>query len=103
MPTQTAIYCRTAEPDPADIADQRTALERLAEKRDFGAVAVYEDNGFSAREPRPAFTRLEQDIRAGEIARVLVTSVTRLGYNLEDVLRWARENPVEIYPLRRGN
>jgi len=102
MFNQTAIYCRTAEPDPGGIAQQRDTLERFAEARGFGNVAVYEDDGFSARDrDRPAFAKLNQAIREGKIARVLVTSVTLLERNIMETLRWARESGVEIYPLRR--
>ncbi|MDR0531399.1 MAG: recombinase family protein [Oscillospiraceae bacterium] len=102
MNKQTAIYCRTAEPDPGGITRQRAALVHLARERGFSNVAVYEDDGFSARDcGRPAFARLNQDIREGKIARVLVTSVTLLERNIIEVLRWARESGVEIHPLRR--
>jgi hypothetical protein len=100
---RTALYCRTAAVDSAAIAKQRTALEGLAVKRGFTDLAYYEDDGYSGNNPkRPAFAQLEQDICAGQIARVLATSVTRLGRNTADVVRWAvwlRRHGAEIVTL----
>jgi len=44
----TAIYCRTAQPDPAAIEAQRETLLRYAEERSFGNIEIYED----ARHPQ---------------------------------------------------
>jgi len=100
---QTALYCRTATVNPTAIAQQRTVLEGFAEKRGFTDLACYEDDGYSGRNPkRPAFARLEEDIRAGKIARVLVASITRLGRNTAEVLRWAtwlRRHGAEIVAM----
>ena len=100
---QTALYCRTATFNPAVIAAQRDALEDFAKKRGFSDLAYYEDDGYSGRNSkRPAFVRLEEDIRAGKIARVMVASVTRLGRNTAEVIRWAiwlRQHGAEIITL----
>jgi DNA invertase Pin-like site-specific DNA recombinase len=54
-------------------------------------LKLYEDDGYSGLNPaRPAFLRLEQDIRDGKIARVLAVNVSRLGRSIEEVLTWAR-------------
>ena len=100
MKKQTAIYCRTTEPDPGGIKKQRTALKRLAGERAFGNLAVYEDDGFSARDAnRPAFAQLNQAIREGKIARVLVANVACLERNITETLRWVRANNIEIHAL----
>jgi DNA invertase Pin-like site-specific DNA recombinase len=102
MEKQTAIYCRTFISDPAGIEKQREALERLAGEKAFGHLAVYEDDGFSVRDRnRSAFAQLEQDLRDGKIARLLVTSVTLLGRNITEVQRWVKENVPEIHIARR--
>ncbi|MCL1952096.1 MAG: recombinase family protein [Oscillospiraceae bacterium] len=106
MDKRTALYCRTATPDAAAIAQQRAALQSYAGERAFGSLANYEDDGCAGANPnRPAFTRLEQDIRDGKVARVLAVSVTRLGRNIEEVLRWARalhDQGVELIILKGG-
>ena len=100
---RTAIYCRTATVDPAAITKQRAALERRAEEKGFTDLAHYEDDG----DPRlvrthTGFGQLERDIRAGQIARVMATSVTRLGRNTADTVRWMvwlRRHGAEIFTL----
>jgi len=91
MDKRTALYCRTATPDAAAIAQQRAALQSYAGERAFGSLANYEDDGCAGANPnRPAFTRLEQDIRDGKVARVLAMSLSCIGRNTEEVLKWAR-------------
>ena len=103
---RTALYCRTATPDADAITQQRTALRLFAEEQGFDTLIRYEDNGYSGSNlDRPAFTRLEQDIRDGKVARVLVVSVSRLGRNMEKVLRWMRairDRDVELIILKGG-
>jgi len=99
----TAIYCRTAKQDPADLAYQRTGLQDYANAVPNGTPAFYEDYGYLATDPeRPAFLQLEQDIRDGKVARVLAMSLSSLGRNTEEVLRWARtalEQGVEVVTM----
>jgi DNA invertase Pin-like site-specific DNA recombinase len=106
MPKTTALYCRTATPDPAAIAQQRITLQDFAGAQAFGTTVLYEDDGYTgSNTDRPAFTRLEQDIRDGKVARVLAVSVTRLGRNIEEALRWARalhDQGVELIILKGG-
>ena len=100
---RTALYCRTAVVNPANIAAQRDALQALAKERGFSNLACYEDDGYRAGNPkRPAFVRLEQDIRVGKIARVMVKSPSRLGQNTAEVVRWAiwlRRHGAEIITI----
>jgi len=87
---QTALYCRTASPDPDAIARQRETLQRFAVAHSFGNTVCYEDDGCSALgRTRPAFSQMEEDIRGGKIQRVLAKSLTRLGRNSAEVVRWA--------------
>jgi len=103
MNMKTAIYCRTATPDPFAIEMQREALLRYVAAHGFGAVEIYEDDGFSGSDPaRPAFARMNADIAAGRVARVLARNVARLGRNISDVLAWARaalEQGVEVITM----
>ena len=106
MNKRTALYCRTATPDAGAITQQRTTLRRFADEHGFADVELYEDDGYSGLNPaRPAFSRLEHDIRDGKVVRVLAVSVTRLGRNIEDVLMWARalrDQGVELFVLKGG-
>jgi len=91
MSRSTAIYLRTTKQDPADLAYQRTALQDYVGALAYGSLVTYEDYGCPVTDPeRPAFTRLEQDIRDGKVARVLAMSLSSLGRNTEEVVVWAR-------------
>ena len=99
----TALYCRTTKQDPADLAYQRTALQDYAKAKTYGSLVFYEDYGCPATDPvRPAFTRLEQDIHDGKVARVLAMGLPSLGRNTQEVLKWARaalEQGTEVITL----
>ena len=103
MNKRTAIYCRTSAPDQAALAYQRTALQDYAKAQGFDTLIRYEDNGYTGSDAeRPAFCRLEQDIRDGKVARVLTSSISRLGRNTSDVMKWLvwlRRHGAEIYTL----
>ena len=87
---RTALYCRTVTPDAAALSYQRTTLQDYAKARGFDTLIRYEDNGYTGSGlDRPAFTRLEQDIRDGKVARVLAMSLSCIG-STEEVLQWAR-------------
>jgi len=91
MGRTTAIYLRTTKQDPADLAYQRTALQDYAGAKAYGFLVTYEDYVYPVTDSeRPAFTRLEQDIREGKVARVLAMSLSSLGRNTEEVVKWAR-------------
>lgn len=100
---KTALYCHTTLANPGLVFGQRTALEHLAETKGFGNIACYEDDGDpNLTRTHTGFGQLEQDIRAGQIARVLATSVSKLGRNTGDVIRWvawARRHGAEIFTL----
>jgi len=99
----TALYLRTAKHDPAHLAYQRTTLQDYAKAMAYDPLVYYEDDGYSALDPaRPAFLRLEQDIRDGKVARVLASSLSRLGRNTAEVLKWVvwlRGHGVEIVTM----
>jgi DNA invertase Pin-like site-specific DNA recombinase len=106
MSKSTALYCRVAAPDQDTIALQRHSLQRHADEQGYADLTFYEDDGYSGLNPnRPAFTQLEQDVRDGKVARVLAVSLTRLGRNTAEVVRWAvwlRRHGVEIITLKDG-
>ena len=85
---QTAIYCRAA--GRGEIRRQKELLLAFAEAKGFATIAVYEDTGGMKTPDWPAFARLEADIRAGGIARVLVFDLSKIGRNLAESARWVR-------------
>ena len=106
MPKTTVLYLRTAKHDPAHLAYQRTTLQDYARAMAYDSLVYYEDDGYSGLNPaRPAFLRLEQGglrnvpgahfsqarlsgSRDGKVARVLVSSVSRLSRNTAEVVKW---------------
>jgi len=115
MNKTTAVYCRLALRDAEAIAMQRDPLLRYAGERGYTSLRVYEDNGHSGLTlKRPAFARLEQDIRDGKIERILTECISRLGRNTVDVMKWLKwlrgqgveiitlDNPTDMIPLLTG-
>ena len=100
MHKTTALYCRTALADAESIARQRESLRRFAGEKGFTNLTYYEDDGFSGLDlARPAFLRLEQEIRDGKIARVIASDLARLGRDTAEVVRWLvwlRRHGVEL-------
>lgn len=85
----TAIYCRVACKDDGAIALQETILRDYAQKQGYGNVSVYADNGCNGLSfDRPAFARMERDIRDGRISTVIVKSLCRLSRNYLDLYKW---------------
>ena len=80
---RAGIYVRIID----DRTDQHAGVQRqeadcrqLAESRGWGVVAVYEDNDLSAYrgKERPAYLRLLEGLKAGEIDAVVVWHLDRL-------------------------
>lgn len=91
---QTAIYCRTAShEDFGFVLDcQKLQLVRYAKEHGYTNPVIYMDNGFSGLTlDRPAFSKMQQGIREGEISTVLVKDISRIGRSYTDVIRWVLE------------
>lgn len=74
-----AIYCRVACADDCALASQRDYLIRFAGERGYGNITVYANNGYSGVNfDRPALARLETDIKAGKVQRVIVKDLSRI-------------------------
>ncbi|MCZ0730471.1 recombinase family protein [Mycolicibacterium iranicum] len=98
----TAIYLRQSidrNGDELAVSRQREDLERLCAVRGWASPAMYVDNDFSASvrmpgsrkmsKPRPAFTQLMADVRAGRIDAIAVWDADRLYRHpreLEDII-----------------
>ena len=81
----TAIYCRLSVDDELSgesnsITHQKEMLGEYAQKKGFGNVKFYVDDGYSGTNfNRPAFKELIQDIDAGFVGTVIVKDMSRLG------------------------
>jgi len=85
----TALYCRTATPDPAAIEKQREELLLYAAEHGFENVQIFEDDGFSGlSDARPDFTRMNELIAARRVARVLTQKISRISRNIDASHGW---------------
>ena len=79
----TAIYARQSldVKDSLSIENQIELCRRAAE----GEVRVYQDKGFSGKNTnRPAFLRLMEAVKGGEIRRILVYRLDRFSRSIAD-------------------
>lgn len=89
---KVALYCRVAHEDQVAMNLQLSHLRRFAETRGLGPCVEYLDNGCSGlSDNRPAFQRMNADIENREIGMVLMTYISRLGRQYENV-HLAQEN-----------
>ena len=90
--TTTALYCRVAgsyENDAWEIENQRDTIRNFAEQMGFEDFAEHLDNGCSGLTfERPAFTRMDADIKAGRIDTVIVKSIDRVARSLLLANNW---------------
>jgi len=88
--TRTAvIYARTSPECPLSADEQITHLKNLAGHRGSTVGRVFADRVViirKGREKRPAEAALLDAIRAGEIQRVLIWSIDRVGRSLTDLV-----------------
>ena len=88
----TAIYCRLALKDACEMVAQRLCLRRLARELGYADCAEYVDNGASGLAlERPAFIRINADIRAGKIRVVIVKDTAAISRNAVALLEWMRD------------
>lgn len=86
---RVAVYCRVASADQLSIDAQKNYLRGYAAEIGFICSDFYMDNGFSGLNyNRPAFSRLEADMRAGLLDAVIVRNQTRIGRNVFENDRW---------------
>jgi DNA invertase Pin-like site-specific DNA recombinase len=90
---KTALYCRVAyphSPDAHEIIVQQQLLRNFAKSRGFENFKEYSDIGCNGLtfDNRPAFARLEADIKAGEIETVIVRGIDRIARDFYLTARW---------------
>jgi len=99
----TAVYCRVAQPDDFATHMQKVHMRQFAESQGYNGVVYYLDNGYSGLSfERPAFLKMQKDIQAGKIQRVIVNSLSRIGRDCFKVHSWLKETQrmgIEILSL----
>ena len=87
-PKRAAIYLRTSTA-LQHTDNQRLELERIAERRGWTVVEVYEDFGISGskgRDKRPALDRMLKDANRRRFDVAMAWSIDRVGRSLSDLL-----------------
>lgn len=74
---ETALYCRVSS-DSQDVKSQLPDLNRWAKAHDVEPV-IYKDVASGKSMDRPAWNRLEEDIRTGKVQTLVVWRIDRLG------------------------
>lgn len=105
MTRHTAIYIRTSTARQ-DLRSQRDELERWAAAFAAGEeVRWYSDQESGTTMERPAWRRLEQELRAGNVARLVVWRLDRLGRTssgLTTLFDELRRLSVPLVSMREG-
>lgn len=79
----TALYERSAVPNPEHIRRQRNNLETFAQSQGFTNLQHFTDDGYAANNyDRPGFTALWAQMQLGEIGTIIVTDMARLSRDL---------------------
>jgi len=76
------------------ILNQKLELESLAERMGYEIVAEYKDEGISGaknRDERPALNAMMKDAVRGKFEMILCYDLSRLGRNLEELIRIMNE------------
>jgi DNA invertase Pin-like site-specific DNA recombinase len=81
----TILYARLSREDSEDglsnsISTQRTMLESYANEHGFTPYRHITDDGFSGKDfERPGWQELMSEVEAGNVARILLKSMDRMG------------------------
>ena len=102
----TACYIRVSTYDQQSGKDsQKRALQTYTKNHGIKGVAWYEDTTSGSTLVRPAFEKLQKDIFAGKIERIIVWRLDRISRSLKDgvtVLHDWCEKGIEITSLTEG-
>jgi DNA invertase Pin-like site-specific DNA recombinase len=84
-----AIYIRVASRDQLSLEGQRRQLCEYASANGYGNTQVYADNGYGGLDfDRPAFSKLEADLRAGSVCAVIVRDISRISRDVFAAENW---------------
>lgn len=88
----TALYARSAAPNPENIRRQCSSLTNFAAMNGFNDLRYYSDDGFAGTNTnRPAYQQLMEDIRNDKVSVLLVRDMARLTRNMKDYARLYKE------------
>jgi len=89
---KVAVYLRLAMEDNARIESQKVQVLRYAKEQGHANLMVYADNGESGSNMnRPAFLRMNDDIKSDLVNQVIVHSISRIGRNVVEVMEWIND------------
>jgi DNA invertase Pin-like site-specific DNA recombinase len=104
---RVAIYTRVARNDRFSIENQESVLREYAARQGCTDPLIYADNGESGLTlRRPAFMKLDRDIRDGKIEKVIAANVSRIGRDAVQVMEWLgglREKGIEFEAALQPN
>ena len=103
MPKTTAIYVRVSHRDQSH-ASQMPDLERWAEVHD-GTVEWFKDTFTGRTMDRPGMSKLNDELRAGRLCRIVVWRLDRLGRTTRGLCQLfdeLRERKVDLVSLKDG-
>ena len=103
MPKTTAIYVRVSHRDQSH-ASQMPDLERWAEVHD-GPVEWFRDTFTGRTMDRPGMSKLNDELRAGRLCRIVVWRLDRLGRTTRGLCQLfdeLREQKVDLVSLKDG-
>ena len=87
---KVAIYCRVSTDE--QFADkQEDACKEYCIKQGYGVFKVYKDIISGAKESRPAFNMLLEDMRNNRFDCIMVTKLDRMGRSLQHLLSMFNE------------
>ena len=88
----TALYERSAYPNPENIRRQRNNLATYASNKGFQNLRHYTDDGFAGTDTdRPAFNQLMEDIHNEKIGILIVHDLARLTRKIEALSDFTNE------------
>ena len=91
MIISAAIYARASPDCPATADQQVEHLRTIATEHGWTVVGVFIDHPMTVkkgRERRPGETALRDAIRHGDVQKVLISSIDRIGRTLEELVRF---------------
>ncbi|MDR1208916.1 MAG: recombinase family protein [Clostridiales bacterium] len=103
---KTVIYCRTANGGNEAIERQTELLMRYSLEQGYQVAAVYSDcNESGGALSRPSMQMLLNDVRSGQVSRVIATDLARLCRNLlhfSELVHLFEDYGVELIAVKDG-
>ncbi len=111
MTQRAAIYTRLSQDRNGEavvVSRQERACRELVDRLGWDVAGVYADNDTSAfgRQPRPAYLRMLEDVKAGRVTALVAYHSDRLyrhPSDLEELVRLAEANALQIATAQSGD